>query len=124
MWRAESSAGCADCRGSSCGFCASGCDPCYLDCCLFHEGPKQNSQQQQTGETDSGVKPDIQPYGKFEGTTGTTSGDLNPSGYVLIGEQQVPAKSQSGGFILDGTAVKIVNSDSYGLTVVELKTTC
>jgi membrane-bound ClpP family serine protease len=48
--------------------------------------------------------------------TGRVVGPLNPTGFVIIGEKQIPAQSEAR-WLDDGTQVIVVAEQPFGVTV-------
>jgi membrane-bound ClpP family serine protease len=60
----------------------------------------------------------MSPYEHLHGRHGIASCELNPTGYVTIDQQNIPARSRSGTFLPDGCEVRVVMTDPFGVTVV------
>ncbi|MEZ6129287.1 MAG: DUF5685 family protein [Planctomycetaceae bacterium] len=110
------------CAGAECsGACAEICAPAFLCCdpgcgacgCVPH-----TSTTPQSSETNQEQTPLPNPYEHLHDKHGTAAGDLNPAGYIVIDGDRVPAKSMSGKYIDDQTEIRVVQTDSYGVSVV------
>lgn len=97
--------------------CGDACCVGICECCGHHQ-EQQQADEASRRDDDESTLPSMGPYIEHVGQTTRTAGALNPSGYVLINDQRIPAKTQSGQFLDDGVAVKIVSCDAYGVSVV------
>lgn len=104
--------------GGLCAECAAAPGPmiCIPDCCCCcpaHLGGTSKSERQQSshGTTEASV------YAWCHGKTGVTEGILNPSGFVSIDGERVPAKTVDGRLLETGSTVRVIRTDPYGVTV-------
>ena len=114
---------CSDCE-TACGDggahggtpCRTGCcDCCVLcDCCV----PERKRQSSKLGaKSPNSLQPRLPGnQGSLLGKLGMTTTALAPAGFVLIGDKQHPAKSESG-FILLGTKVEVMREEAFGVVV-------
>jgi hypothetical protein len=102
--------------GSSCDFCCCDCFCCASNSSCGDCGPPQKATAESAGPKSADGPT---PYAEHHGKHGTADSGLNPSGYVRIGEQRLPAKSHSGTMIASGKPVTVVRTDAFGVSVVE-----
>ncbi len=83
------------------------CEPCAM--CGPGSNPSSSQRKRPRLKPDEKVSPLI-------GEIGVTDGPLNPTGYVVVGSQRVPARSQ-GEWVDDGTRVKVLSENNFGFIV-------
>lgn len=123
----EAATGCAECfvcseTPTAC--CAIPCD-CCIACPSCNDGDdlcsskkKADKKIQKETAADRASQPSG-PYSEYIDSTGTADTNLNPSGFVVLNDNRIPAKSASVGYIDAGTLVRVVRCDPFGVHVVE-----
>ncbi|MCA9058880.1 MAG: hypothetical protein KDA85_10280 [Planctomycetaceae bacterium] len=94
------------------------CDACFLGEACCPQPKKEDTASTapaSVGTTTAGSSTSI--YQQFENSAGTAQGDLNPEGFVMIGDQRLPARADGGMFIEDQAAITVVSTSNLGLIV-------
>ncbi|MFK7817398.1 MAG: DUF5685 family protein [Planctomycetaceae bacterium] len=118
---AEAGACCGEVGAADATCCASD-----FACCCVHPNSgavcydcggttkKEPTAQQQNNSTTTGNK---SPYGSYVGQYGIATTLLNPMGQVLINDQTIPAKVSTSRLISEGTYIRVVDADDFGVVV-------
>lgn len=100
--------------GSAC------CDAaCFIPDCLGCSSPRKGKTSA-TGKT-SASESEASEYARFQDSEGVADSSLNPSGFVMIENERVPARSETGEFIEAGTSITVVSTNAFGVFVREMK---
>ncbi|MBC7967862.1 MAG: hypothetical protein H7Z17_18275, partial [Fuerstia sp.] len=100
--------------GSAC------CDlGCFIPDCLGCNSPRKGKTSA-TPEV-AASKSEAAEYARFQDSAGIADSSLNPSGFVMIESERVPARSETGEFIEAGTSITVVSTNAFGVFVREKK---
>ncbi len=109
---------CGSCDGcDACGGCDAGdtlaSAPCVCDLCWCLPANECGGKKQvdQSQNERSAERPST-----LVGMAGQAAGPLNPTGYVIIAEKRIPARS-NGPWVDDGAPVKVVSEEPFGVIV-------
>lgn len=91
------------------------CDGIWI--CSDCAGCSPNGKKKAGSESATNLIAEADVYSKFEGQHGVAESRLNPSGFVTIGGERVPGRSQTGEFIDAGTHVSVVSTNASGVFV-------
>lgn len=118
----------AICEGAECLSCGAeaatcgsgGCgEACFcLECAPIGVCPDSGSGKKPASPNAAGSE---SPYAHHVGTVTTTSGALNPAGYVIVDGERIPARTESAEFCDDEQMVEIIHADDFGVTVKVLE---
>ncbi len=109
----EAAVGCGECGvGNGCGC------PCLEGLLCCSEGGPCADAGKSTQQTSDNDKPSAFEW--CHGKEGVVDDGLNPSGFVLIGAERVPAKSASGKLLEAGVQCRVVRTDPFGVAVEPL----
>jgi hypothetical protein len=112
---AEAASCCTANPGSGC--C---CDVlCFIPDCVGGNSPKKGKTSATANAAES--TSEASEYARFQDRAGIAASSLNPSGFVTIESEYVPARSQTGDVIEADTSITVVSTNAFGVFVRETK---
>ncbi len=99
------------------------CADCCAECACFstQSGCVSDTQKKKNSSAASEKNDGPGPYAQHHGQTGISASDLNPAGFVMFDGEKVPARTASGNYLPSGSAVRVVRTDMFGVTVTAVE---